>query len=361
MASSPTLTAGRAAPAIPISLPADHIEPRRLFAFLCMVFGMFMAILDIQIVSASLTEIQAGLAASSNEITWVQTSYLIADVVMVPLSGMMSRLLSTRVLFVTATLGFTGASVLCATASSLGQMIVYRAMQGFCGGAMTRVVGSENHVRPCRNERRRAPITRGNRCEQCCRGTRRFVQIVAHLHLRERRLSRRKEGPDLVRRNEQQARRAGDIRVALLHGPGRIRRRNVVDGREPLFIGSGDVDVGKVTYARQQLSPHVPDAAFRVVFAAVAVRGLCDIDVPVRTGVALDQPRRQDGFPGIAKGERDGAPDCAVAGEIGCDGRGNGPDRHRPSRIPPESDQDARGYTRGRPKDGDAIRLGQQK
>jgi DHA2 family multidrug resistance protein len=56
---------------------------------------------------------------------------------MVPLSGTMSRLLSTRVLFVAAALGFTGASALCATATSLGQMIIYRALQGFCGGAIT--------------------------------------------------------------------------------------------------------------------------------------------------------------------------------------------------------------------------------
>ena len=63
MASSPYPDGGPRRPGDPISLPADHIEPRRLFAFLCMVFGMFMAILDIQIVSASLTEIQAGLAA----------------------------------------------------------------------------------------------------------------------------------------------------------------------------------------------------------------------------------------------------------------------------------------------------------
>ena len=54
--------------------PTDRIEPRRLFAFLAMVFGMFMAILDIQIVSASLTEIQAGLSASADEIPWVQTA-----------------------------------------------------------------------------------------------------------------------------------------------------------------------------------------------------------------------------------------------------------------------------------------------
>ncbi|TIR00148.1 MAG: MFS transporter, partial [Mesorhizobium sp.] len=89
-----TLTAG-SAPAKPV----DHIEPRRIIAFLAMVFGMFMAILDIQIVSASLAEIQAGLSASSDEIPWVQTAYLIAEVIMIPLSGFLSRMLSTRVLF----------------------------------------------------------------------------------------------------------------------------------------------------------------------------------------------------------------------------------------------------------------------
>ena len=54
------------------SAPTDHIEPRRVIAFLTMCFGMFMAILDIQVVSASLNEIQAGLAASADEISWVQ-------------------------------------------------------------------------------------------------------------------------------------------------------------------------------------------------------------------------------------------------------------------------------------------------
>jgi len=112
------------------------VTRRQLAGFLAMVFGMFMAILDIQIVSASLTEIQAGLSASSDEIAWVQTSYLIAEVVMIPLSGFLARALSTRVLFVTAAVGFTGASVLCATATSIDQMIAYRALQGFIGGGM---------------------------------------------------------------------------------------------------------------------------------------------------------------------------------------------------------------------------------
>ena len=72
--------------------PGEALPPldkRRLVTFIFMVFGMFMAILDIQIVSASLAEIQAGLSASADEISWVQTSYLIAEVIMIPLSGML--------------------------------------------------------------------------------------------------------------------------------------------------------------------------------------------------------------------------------------------------------------------------------
>ncbi|WP_293807602.1 DHA2 family efflux MFS transporter permease subunit [uncultured Bosea sp.] len=115
---------------------SDAIPLRRIFAFMAMVFGMFMAILDIQIVSASLAEIQAGLSASSDEIAWVQTAYLIAEVIMIPLSGYLSRALSTRVFFSIAAAGFTISSVLCAQASSINEMILWRAVQGFIGGGM---------------------------------------------------------------------------------------------------------------------------------------------------------------------------------------------------------------------------------
>jgi MFS transporter, DHA2 family, multidrug resistance protein len=125
----------RAASASP-GAAADRIDPRRLAAFLAMVFGMFMAILDIQIVSASLTEIQAGLAASSNEITWVQTAYLISEVVMIPLSGFLSRALGTRALFAISAAGFSAASLMCGLSSSIEEMIVWRAIQGFIGGGM---------------------------------------------------------------------------------------------------------------------------------------------------------------------------------------------------------------------------------
>ncbi len=119
---------------------AERVDPLRVLAFLAMCFGMFMAFLDIQVVSASLSEIQAGLAASSDEITWVQTSYLMAEVVAIPLSGFLSRALGTRVMFATAAAGFTVASLMCGLSSSMGEMIVWRALQGFIGGGMVPTV-----------------------------------------------------------------------------------------------------------------------------------------------------------------------------------------------------------------------------
>ena len=116
--------------------PSERIAPRRLVAFLIMVFGMFMSILDIQIVSASLSDIQAGLSASSSEVSWVQTSYLIAEVIAIPLSGFLSRALGTRLLFAISAAGFTLASFLCGFASSIEEMILWRAIQGFLGAGM---------------------------------------------------------------------------------------------------------------------------------------------------------------------------------------------------------------------------------
>src|SRR6201995_968668 len=107
------------------TIAEDRIDPRRVIAFMVMCFGMFMAILDIQIVSASLNEIQAGLAASSDEIPWVQTSYLIAEVIAIPLSGFLSRALGTRMLFAIAAGGFTFSSLLCGFASSSEEMIFW--------------------------------------------------------------------------------------------------------------------------------------------------------------------------------------------------------------------------------------------
>src|SRR5215472_10910032 len=118
------------------AVAADRIDPRRMITLMAMCFGMFMALLDTQIVSASLSEIQAGLAASSDEIPWVQTAYLMAEVVAIPLSGFLSRALGTRTLFAASAAGFTLASAMCGMTSSIGSMIVWRAIQGFIGGGM---------------------------------------------------------------------------------------------------------------------------------------------------------------------------------------------------------------------------------
>jgi DHA2 family multidrug resistance protein len=146
MANATTMnaTASGAAPAAPVD--QDRIEPRRLVAFLCMVFGMFMAILDIQIVSASLTEIQAGLAASANEITWVQTAYLISEVIMIPLSGFLSRAMGTRLLFAISAGGFTAASLMCGFSTGINEMIFWRAVQGFIGGGMIPTVFATAYI-----------------------------------------------------------------------------------------------------------------------------------------------------------------------------------------------------------------------
>lgn len=104
--------------------------------FFAMVIGMFMAILDIQIVASSIQQIQAGVSASAEEVAWIQTSYLIAEVIGIPLSGLLNRALSMRRLFVFSCAGFTVASVLCAFAWDLNSLIVFRCIQGFVGAAM---------------------------------------------------------------------------------------------------------------------------------------------------------------------------------------------------------------------------------
>ncbi|KJC41543.1 DHA2 family efflux MFS transporter permease subunit [Bradyrhizobium sp. LTSP857] len=125
-----------ASPAMMAAAASERIAPKRLIAFIIMVFGMFMSILDIQIVSASLSEIQAGLSASSSEVSWVQTAYLIAEVIAIPLSGFLSRAFGTRLLFAVSAAGFTISSLLCGFATTIEEMILWRALQGFLGAGM---------------------------------------------------------------------------------------------------------------------------------------------------------------------------------------------------------------------------------
>ena len=128
-------TAGKA------SLSPDQL-PRatKFLIFAVMAFGQFMALIDIQIVAASLNDVQAGLSAGPDEISWVQTAYLMAELVMIPFSAFLAQALSTRVLFALSAGLFTLSSALCGVAWDINSMIAFRAVQGFVGGAMVPTV-----------------------------------------------------------------------------------------------------------------------------------------------------------------------------------------------------------------------------
>jgi DHA2 family multidrug resistance protein len=101
-----------------------------------MCVGMFIALLDIQIVASSLQDIGGGLSAAQDQISWVQTAYLIAEIIVIPLSGWLTRVFSTRWLFTFSALGFTLSSMLCGLAWNIDSMIIFRALQGLLGASM---------------------------------------------------------------------------------------------------------------------------------------------------------------------------------------------------------------------------------
>src|SRR6478752_5880865 len=104
------------------------------FAMMCI--GMFMAILDVQIVATSLPTIQSALGIAPDQMSWVQTAYLIAEVIAIPLTGLLVRLLSMRWLFVTSVAFFTVASIGCATSDRFSVLVAWRVLQGFSGGTL---------------------------------------------------------------------------------------------------------------------------------------------------------------------------------------------------------------------------------
>jgi MFS transporter, DHA2 family, multidrug resistance protein len=109
---------------------------RTWFGFAAMCLGMFMAILDVQVVATSLPDIQAALGIPPDQMSWVQTAYLIAEVIAIPLTGFLTRLLSMRWLFVSAVAIFTLASLGCAASGSFAALVSWRIVQGFSGGTL---------------------------------------------------------------------------------------------------------------------------------------------------------------------------------------------------------------------------------
>ena len=109
---------------------------RLWLGFIAMCLGLFMAVLDIQVVASALTTIGAHFHIAPERLGWIQTGYLMAEVIAIPLTGILTRALSLRWMFVSATLGFTLASGACAFSTSLEMLIALRVIQGFCGGML---------------------------------------------------------------------------------------------------------------------------------------------------------------------------------------------------------------------------------
>ena len=99
--------------------PGQQSTKRKFLVFTIMAFGMFMALIDIQIVAASLNDVQAGLSAGPDEVSWVQTAYLIAELIMIPFSAFLAQAISTRWLFAASAAFFTLFSVGCGMAWNL--------------------------------------------------------------------------------------------------------------------------------------------------------------------------------------------------------------------------------------------------
>jgi MFS transporter, DHA2 family, multidrug resistance protein len=126
--SDPTDSSPKAAPAT--------VSAKTWVAVIGATLGAFMAVLNIQIVNASLADVQGAIGAGIDDGGWISTSYLIAEIIVIPLSGWLAQAFSIRIYLLTNAILFLIFSAACALAQDLSQMIVLRAIQGFSGGVL---------------------------------------------------------------------------------------------------------------------------------------------------------------------------------------------------------------------------------
>jgi MFS transporter, DHA2 family, multidrug resistance protein len=128
--------AGAQSSTAPAPAAAPTVSARTWVAVLGATLGAFMAVLNIQIVNASLADVQGAIGAGIDDGGWISTSYLIAEIVVIPLSGWLAQVFSIRIYLLTNAVLFLILSAACAFAQDLPQMIVLRAVQGFTGGVL---------------------------------------------------------------------------------------------------------------------------------------------------------------------------------------------------------------------------------
>jgi MFS transporter, DHA2 family, multidrug resistance protein len=120
----------------PVAPATPAVSAKTWIAVIGATLGAFMAVLNIQIVNASLADIQGAIGAGIDDGGWISTSYLVAEIVVIPLSGWLAQVFSIRLYLLTNAVLFLLLSAACALAQDLPQMIVLRAVQGFTGGVL---------------------------------------------------------------------------------------------------------------------------------------------------------------------------------------------------------------------------------
>src|SRR5204863_6279406 len=103
---------------------------------IAVMFATFMEVLDTTVVNVSLPHIASTMSATTDEATWVVTSYLVANAIILPMTGWLASRLGRKRLLMWSTMGFTIASVLCGAAPNLASLVVFRIIQGATGGAL---------------------------------------------------------------------------------------------------------------------------------------------------------------------------------------------------------------------------------
>ena len=103
---------------------------------LSVLFGALMGAIDTSVVNVALTHIQATYGVTTQQVTWVSTAYLIAVVIIMPLTAWLGTVLGRQRTYLLSVAIFTGASVMCGLSRTLGQLILFRVLQGLGGGAL---------------------------------------------------------------------------------------------------------------------------------------------------------------------------------------------------------------------------------
>src|SRR5690242_6156035 len=114
----------------------DRVSFKTWLCVIGVLLGCFLAVLNIIVTNSSLRDIAGTLAASSDEISWVPTSYLVAEIVVIPLTAWLSAAFSLKKYLLVNSFLFVFFSICCGQARSLDMMILFRVMQGFTGGVL---------------------------------------------------------------------------------------------------------------------------------------------------------------------------------------------------------------------------------